>query len=121
MMPGWPCSPGGADFVFTANTLHIVSWRHVEALFRGVGAALCEQGWLFVYGPFRYGGRFTTPSNAAFDSALRARDPASGLRDIEAVSALAAAQGLELLADVAMPAHNQALVWRRSRVARRRR
>jgi len=117
MQSEWPCSPGGADVIFTANTLHIVSWQHVQSLFRGVGEALRQQGWLIVYGPFRYGGRFTTPSNAAFDAALRARDPASGLRDIEAVAELAAAEGLELLADVAMPANNQALAWRRTRIA----
>ena len=117
MMPVWPCSPAGADVIFTANTLHIVSWQHVQSLFRGVGAALRQQGWLIVYGPFRYGGRFTTPSNAAFDAALRARDPASGLRDIEAVMELAAAEGLEPVADVAMPANNQTLAWRLTRIA----
>ena len=112
----WPCVPAGADAIFTANTLHIMSWPHVQAFFCGVGAALRPQGWLVVYGPFRYGGHFTTPSNEAFDAALRARDPASGLRDFEAVTQLAAAEGLELIADEAMPANNQALVWRRTRV-----
>lgn len=112
MMMAWPCSPSGADVVFTANTLHIMSWPHVQSLFDGTGKALRPRGWLIVYGPFRYGGRFTTPSNEAFDAALRTRDPASGVRDFEAVSELATAQGLELLADEAMPAHNRTLVWR---------
>lgn len=116
MLPRWPRMQEGVDAVFTANTLHIMSWRHVQAFFRGVGAVLRPRGWLLVYGPFRYGGHFTTPSNAAFDAALRERDPASGLRDVEAVGALAAAEGLELMADHALPANNQALVWRRTRV-----
>ena len=114
MMPVWPCGRTSTAAVFTANTLHIMSWLHVQSFFCGVGEMLAERGWLFAYGPFRYGGRFTTPSNQDFDAALRARDAASGLRDFEAVTELAAAQGLTLVADVPMPANNQTLVWRRS-------
>jgi SAM-dependent methyltransferase len=110
----WPCDADSVDAVYTANTLHIVSWPQVQALFRGVGRALRDDGFLIVYGPFRYGGQFTSHSNAVFDEALRSRDPLSGIRDFEAVDALAAAQGLRLVEDCAMPANNQALVWRRS-------
>jgi uncharacterized protein (UPF0147 family) len=69
-------------------------------------------GILSVYGPFRYAGRYTSESNAAFDQFLQARDAASGIRDFEAVEALAAGEGLELQADHDMPAHNRTLVWR---------
>ena len=78
-------------------------------------ACCATTGLLVVYGPFRYGGQFTSHSNAAFDETLRQRDPASGIRDFEAVDALAAAQGLRLVEDCAMPANNQTLVWRRAR------
>jgi len=111
----WPCAADSVDAVYTANTLHIVSWPQVQALFRGVGRVLRDDGLLIVYGPFRYGGQFTSHSNSVFDAALRSRDPLSGIRDFEAVDALAAAQGLRLVEDCAMPANNQALVWRRSR------
>jgi SAM-dependent methyltransferase len=111
----WPCESDSVDAVFTANTLHIVSWPQVQALFRGVGRVLRDDGLLVVYGPFRYGGQFTSHSNAAFDEALRLRDEASGIRDFEAVDALAAVAGLRLVEDCAMPANNQTLVWRRPR------
>jgi SAM-dependent methyltransferase len=111
----WPV--GAVDGVFSANTLHIMSWSQVEHFFRGVGAVLAAGGTLCVYGPFRYGGNFTTPSNADFERWLKRRDPLSGVRDFEAVDTLARAQGLALLADHAMPANNQALVWRRARAA----
>lgn len=110
----WPCDNDSVDAVYTANTLHIASWPQVQALFRGVGRVLREEGLLIVYGPFRYGGQFTAHSNALFDAALRSRDPLSGIRDMEAVDALAAAQGLRLAEDCAMPANNQVLVWRRA-------
>ena len=110
----WPCVADGADAVFTANTLHIMSWPEVQALFRGVGRVLRDEGLLIVYGPFRYGGQYTSYSNASFDEALRSRDPASGIRDFEAVDALAVQQGLSLVADEAMPANNQTLVWRKT-------
>lgn len=109
----WPFGADSFDAVFSANTLHIMSWPQVQALFRGVGRVLRDDGCFAVYGPFRYAGQFTSHSNAAFDEALRQRDPLSGIRDFEAVEALAAAQGLRLVEDCAMPANNQTLVWRR--------
>jgi SAM-dependent methyltransferase len=108
----WPVFE--ADAVFSANTLHIMSWRAVEALFAGVGSLLPAGGVLAVYGPFHYGGRATSDSNAAFDAMLRERDPESGVRDFEAVDVLARVAGLELQADHAMPANNRLLVWRRA-------
>jgi len=109
----WPV--GRVDAVFSANTLHIMAWDAVEHFFGGVGAVLAAPGVLCVYGPFRYRGGYTSQSNAEFDRYLRRRDPSSGIRDFEALERLAAAAGLELAADHAMPANNQTLVWRRRR------
>lgn len=108
----WPV--GEVDGVFTANTLHIMSWASVCNLFRGVGRVLAPGGVLAVYGPFSDGGRHTAESNVRFDAFLRARDPLSGVRDWRAVDALAGEQGLRLLADHAMPANNRILVWQHS-------
>jgi len=107
----WP--PVAADAVYSANTLHIMSWPEVEALFSGVGRVLPAGGVLVAYGPFRYAGNFTSESNAAFDRSLRERDPASGIRDIEAVNRLAETQGMVLMADHSMPANNRLLAWSR--------
>jgi cyclopropane fatty-acyl-phospholipid synthase-like methyltransferase len=102
------------DAVFSANTLHIMSWDSVEHFFRGAGAVVGDQGLLIVYGPFRYHDEFTSDSNAAFDVHLRQYDPASGIRDFEAVNELAQGQRFRLLSDKVMPANNQLLVWRRN-------
>ena len=102
------------DAVFTANSLHIMGWPEVEAFFAGLANVLAEQATLVVYGPFNYGGEFTSDSNRAFDASLRARDPRMGIRDFEAVDALARGIGLVLVEDVAMPANNRCLAWRRA-------
>lgn len=107
----WPIAR--VDGIFSANTLHIMSLAHVEAFFQGVGQVLRPGGRLCLYGPFKYGGEFTTPSNARFDLWLKERDPLSGVRDFEDVQAWAQAAGLQLLADHPMPANNQLLVWER--------
>ena len=109
----WPVAR--VDALFSANTLHIMAWDAVEHFFRGSGAVLEAAGVLCVYGPFRYRGAYTSASNAEFDRLLRWRDPASGIRDFEALERLAAAAGLALSADHPMPANNQTLVWRRAR------
>ena len=107
----WP--PGGYDALFSANTLHIMSWREVTRLFEGLCALLTDDAVVVIYGPFNYAGRFTSPSNAAFDAALRRQASHMGIRDFEAVDALARDAGLMLAADVSMPANNRCLVWRR--------
>jgi len=100
------------DGVFTANTLHIMHWPQVQALFAGLPAVIKPATVLAIYGPFRYGGQYTSESNESFDSFLRARDPESGIRDFEAVDELARAAGFEFVADHRMPVNNQTLVWR---------
>jgi SAM-dependent methyltransferase len=111
----WPVDP--VDALFSANSLHIMGWDVVQDFFRGAGAVLATPGVLCIYGPFRYGGQYTSASNAEFDRYLRQRDAESAIRDFEAVDALAREQGLELVADHAMPAHNRTLVWRKRRAS----
>lgn len=106
-------SLGNYEGVFTANTLHIMNWIAVESLLAGLRQVLRPGGYFCAYGPFRYAGAYTSTSNAAFDQSLRARDPDSGIRDFEAIDELARQQGLLLVADHAMPANNQMLVWQR--------
>jgi SAM-dependent methyltransferase len=113
-MHEWPLGADTADVVYSANTLHIMSWPQVRAFFRGAGRIMRDEGLLFVYGPCRYGGQYTSHSNRGFDEALMARDPQSGIRDFEALDALANEQRLVLVEDQAMPANNQTLVWRKS-------
>ncbi|MEA3193503.1 MAG: hypothetical protein QOD26_1836 [Betaproteobacteria bacterium] len=99
-----------ADAVFTANTCHIMSWQQVERMFEGVGGMPGVKTFC-LYGPFNYGGKHTAESNARFDAMLRGRDPASGIRDAEAIVALAGKGGFRLAEDHAMPANNRLLVF----------
>ncbi|WP_166263437.1 DUF938 domain-containing protein [Marinobacter caseinilyticus] len=107
----WPLTR--ADAVFSANTAHIMSWPCVEAMFAGVARLLIVDQPFCLYGPFKYHGQFTSDSNAAFDRHLRAQDPAMGIRDMDDVQDLATDVGLRLAEDIAMPANNRLLVWRR--------
>lgn len=106
---GWPTAR--FDAVFSANTLHIMGWAEVERLFAGLPGLLTPRGLLTIYGPFKVDGRFSGASDAGFDAALRTGDPRRGLRDIEAVHALARGAGLVPVEDRAMPANNRCLTW----------
>ncbi len=111
------CSPWPelrVDAVFSANTAHIMGWEAVEAMFAGVGRILEVDGVFALYGPFNYGGQYTAASNARFDAWLRQRDPASGVRDFEALDRLAHDAGMTLSQDYDMPADNRTLVWRKA-------
>lgn len=107
----WPVAP--CEAAFNANMIHIAPWSCAEGLFAGLGRHLLPGGVFVLYGPFRIGGAHTAPSNAEFDDDLRRRNPAWGVRDLEAVEALASRQGLVLSERVGMPANNQSLVFLR--------
>jgi SAM-dependent methyltransferase len=104
---------GNFDAVFSANTLHIMSWLEVQRLFAALPGVMSPDALLTIYGPFNRDGQFSSASNAAFDAQLREDDPRRGIRDVEAVCALATVAGLTLLEDRAMPANNRCITWQR--------
>ena len=107
----WPIPR--ADVVLCLNMIHIAPWEAAVGLVRGAAGVLPLGGMLYLYGPFRRYGRHTAPSNEAFDRDLRTRNSAWGVRDLEAVVALAEALGFAQPLVEAMPANNLSLVFRR--------
>lgn len=101
------------DVIFTANTLHIISWTLVERLFALAGDALPVDGKLIVYGPFNENGKYTSEGNQRFDRMLRAGNSDSGIRNKEDIVSLANAHHLQLSKTYAMPANNQLLVFQK--------
>lgn len=108
----WPEEPVQA--VVCINMIHISPWAATEGLMALAGRTLAPGGLLALYGPYREAEVPLAPSNAAFDESLRSRDPAWGLRDRDAVSAAAKAEGLALTLRIAMPANNLMLLFRRT-------
>ena len=108
----WPV--GRADAMLCINMVHIAPWDAALALFANAGRILAAGALLYLYGPYRFDGQFTAPSNAAFDQSLRARDPRWGVRDVRDLEAAASAQGLTLRDTIAMPANNHSLIFRRA-------
>ena len=107
----WPLQT--ADAVVCINLIHVAPWSATLALFEGAKALLPAQHVLFLYGPYRRFGHHTSESNAQFDLDLRAHNPEWGLRDLEAVSDVAAGAGFVLAETVEMPANNFSLVFKR--------
>lgn len=103
--------------VFCANVIHIAPWRVAEGLFAGAARTLRPDGRLYLYGPFKRGGKHTALSNAVFDTSLRDRDAEWGVRDIGDLEKLAASVGLAPIETVEMPANNLVLVFARPQAA----
>ena len=108
----WPVDR--ADAVLCINMIHIAPWEATVALFRGAATLLDPNATLITYGPYRLHGRHTAFSNQAFDESLRSRNPAWGVRDIDALGTLASEEGFALDARFDMPANNMTLCWRRA-------
>jgi len=110
-MGAWP--EGEFDTIYSANGFHIMDSTAVAACIEGCGVCLSAGGHFIVYGPFNYAGDFTSASNASFDAMLKTNDPGSGIKDFEWLDTLAQTAGMELTADVEMPANNRSLIWKK--------
>lgn len=110
--PVWPVIR--ADAVVSINMIHIAPWRAAQGLMTGAARVLAAGAPLYLYGPYRQHGQHTAPSNAAFDESLKARNPEWGVRDLDAVVALAGEHGLTLERKVPMPANNLSVIFRRN-------
>ena len=108
----WPVL--GIDAVFTANTLHILSWESVQVFIESLGEVMCPGAIFCCYGPFNVGGAYTSESNARFDVWLKEQNPLSAIRDLEAVKSLAGDAGIKLKEDIEMPANNKLLIWEKN-------
>jgi SAM-dependent methyltransferase len=110
--PTWPVERAAA--VLCSNMIHIAPWSAAIGLIAGASRVLPADGLLYLYGPYRRAGRHTAPSNDAFDRDLRERNAEWGVRDLEAVTELAAAHGFEAPEIIDMPANNLSLAFRRA-------
>jgi hypothetical protein len=107
----WPITRAHA--VVNINMVHIAPFTACQGLMRGAARVLLEGGFLYMYGPYKIGGRHTSAGNEAFDEHLRQEDKTWGIRDVDEVAAEAAFRGLELESQVVMPANNLSLVFRK--------
>jgi SAM-dependent methyltransferase len=107
----WPFAQ--VDAVVCCNMIHIAPWSACQGLIAGAARVLPVGGILYLYGPYKIDGRYTAPSNEAFDADLRARNPQWGIRDLGEVTALAERHGFGLAETVSMPANNLSVIFRR--------
>ena len=108
----WPVSE--IDAVFTANTLHILSWESVQVFIESLGELMRPGAIFCCYGPFNVDGKYTSGSNAQFDIWLKEQNPLSAIRDLEAVISIASDAGIKLKENIEMPANNKLLIWEKS-------
>ena len=110
-MPQWQVEK--KDYIFTANTTHIISTEQTEKMFKHVGECLKTGGLFVQYGPFNYNGKYTSQSNANFDVWLKQRNSKSGIKNFEVLKKLAVENNMTLVNDIEMPANNRILVWQK--------
>lgn len=98
--------------IVNINMIHIAPWAACLGLMAGARRILPPGGILYLYGPFKQGGKHTAPSNAAFDESLRMQNPEWGVRDLDEVVAVAQAQNLSLVGTYTMPANNLSVIFK---------
>jgi hypothetical protein len=107
----WPIA--AVDGILCINMVHITPWAATLGLIKGAAAILAPAAPFYLYGPYKRQGFATAPSNRAFDRSLRERNPLWGLRDLEAVAAIAQSVGFSAPVVTEMPANNLSVAFHR--------
>lgn len=103
--------------IVNINMIHIAPWSACLGLMAGAGRILPNDGILYLYGPYKQGGKHTAPSNEAFDESLKSHNPVWGVRNLEDVINVANQQGLALVEVIEMPANNLSVVFQKSLIS----
>lgn len=101
--------------IIAINLIHISPFTATLGLMAGASRILPVGGILYLYGPYKRGGKHTAPSNESFDEMLQQQNPEWGVRNLEEVEAVALEKGLKLLEVVEMPANNLSVVFQKEK------
>ena len=108
---GWGRNIEPKELITLANLLHLISEPEVETLLSEASEALCANGVLSLYGPFKRDGKLTSDGDVTFDASLRAHDPDTGYKDDSWIKETARSVGLRYAQTIEMPANNLLMVF----------
>lgn len=100
--------------IVNINMIHISPWKACLGLIEGAGNLLPSGGILYLYGPYKQGGKHTAPSNQLFDQSLCLQNQAWGVRNLEDVIEISQQQGLKFMKIVNMPVNNLSVVFKKN-------
>lgn len=103
------------DVIFVINIFQVAPISVADGMMKCASQVLHKDGFLFIYGPFKDHGKFTTESNHEFDQMIRSAQVAEwGLKDIADLEQAAHRHALKLSNKINMPANNFGLMFSRS-------
>ena len=109
--PSWGDTVDPSDIILVTNLLHLISKEEVTTLLKNAARALTSSGSLFLYGPFKRGGKLISEGDAKFDADIRASDPDIGYKDDTWIKSVSNQMGLALVNKHEMPANNLVLIF----------
>jgi hypothetical protein len=103
------------DVIFVINIFQVAPISVADGMMKCASQLLHKDGFLFIYGPFKDHGRYTTESNEEFDKMIHsAKVEEWGLKDIADLEKAAQNHALILSEKVEMPANNFGLIFTRA-------
>lgn len=99
--------------VFTAQVLHVISWKQTKSLIKMMGGRLRKGSQVLFYGPFKYDGKFGSQRFEELDQSLKLANEQHGIRSYEDVLNAMNKAGFALKRDYALTDANHLLYFER--------